>query len=737
MKTLITTLILILTASAIAQSSDIRVGLVLSGGGAKGMAHVGALKIIEEAGIRIDYIGGSSMGALVGGLYAYGYSAKQIEQFLLDNDLRAIISDEFPRKYKSFPDKYNSERYALTFPFTGFKIRFPHSLSRGQNIYGLMVQLFDHARKSNGFDELPIPFYCSATNLETGKLHIFESGSLPLSINASLALPTLFSPVAIDDQLYIDGGISDNYPIDHMNTKNVDVIIGLDVQSGLMKQNEIKTLSDILIQLSAFETYDDMQRKREETDIYINPNIEEYGILSFDAKEELIAAGETAALQQQSLLETLAKKQKPHTKRKEIDLAQSVYIDAVKVNNLAHFKKNYIKGKLRLTTPGILTYEKIKAGMTNLAATQNFESFRYTFVKENNENNLYLDLKEVSHHTSLRIGVHFDDLYRSSVLLNMTRKQFMLKNDELSMDFIIGDNFRYDFNYFIDKGYYWSIGLNAKLNQFVSDFDLNILRNVPAELESDNKTEMNVYTQENSFYIETLINQKIRFGAGMSHEKHILRTTVADLNDNTFIFIEDSDYFNSYGFLNFDSRDDIFYPTSGGVFNGNFKVYFSENSSRFNRNFESFAIAQASFGFTFPLSKKLHLSHLSSGGFTVHGNDVNSFDFLLGGYGNHYFNNYIPFMGYEPNSFGGNSFLKSSFYLDFEFQPKHHIKFTSNISLAKDDLFNDGSWFKTPEYTGYGIGYGLETFFGPIELTWSYSPENKQPVVFFNAGWWF
>ena len=102
MKTLITTLILILTASAIAQSSDIRVGLVLSGGGAKGMAHVGALKIIEEAGIRIDYIGGSSMGALVGGLYAYGYSAKQIEQFLLDNDLRAIISDEFPRKYKSF-----------------------------------------------------------------------------------------------------------------------------------------------------------------------------------------------------------------------------------------------------------------------------------------------------------------------------------------------------------------------------------------------------------------------------------------------------------------------------------------------------------------------------------------------------------------------------------------------------------------------------------------------------------
>ena len=143
---------------ASAQSNDVKVGLILSGGGAKGMAHVGVLKQIERAGVRIDYIGGTSMGAIVGGLYACGYSAQQLEQLLYHLDLNDIIADNFERNATSFGTKEDGERYAITLPVVKGKIQFPLSLSKGQNAYNLLVQLLHDQRNIQDFSKLPIPF---------------------------------------------------------------------------------------------------------------------------------------------------------------------------------------------------------------------------------------------------------------------------------------------------------------------------------------------------------------------------------------------------------------------------------------------------------------------------------------------------------------------------------------------------------------------------------------------------
>ena len=151
------------------EQEDLKVGLVLSGGGAKGLAHIGALKVIEEAGIRIDYIGGSSMGAIIGGLYASGYTAHQLDSIFHETNFNILIQDNIPRSAKSFYEKEDAEKYALSLPFDDFRIGLSSGLSRGQNIYNLMSQLTMHLGNVDDFSELPIPFFCVAADIETGE----------------------------------------------------------------------------------------------------------------------------------------------------------------------------------------------------------------------------------------------------------------------------------------------------------------------------------------------------------------------------------------------------------------------------------------------------------------------------------------------------------------------------------------------------------------------------------------
>jgi len=201
---------------------DIKVGLVLSGGGAKGLAHIGVLKVIDSLGIRIDYVAGTSMGAIIGSLYASGYTGKQIDSIFKIINFDDIISDHLPRGSKTFYERENSEKYAVSLPLQGFKLKLPSALSRGQNSYNLLSKLTLHVKHIKDFSELPIPFFCIATNIETGDEVILDKGNLAQSVLASSALPSVFQPVVINDNLLMDGGIVNNYPIDELKAKGLE-----------------------------------------------------------------------------------------------------------------------------------------------------------------------------------------------------------------------------------------------------------------------------------------------------------------------------------------------------------------------------------------------------------------------------------------------------------------------------------------------------------------------------------
>ena len=262
-----------------------KIGLVLSGGGAKGLAHIGALKVIDSLGIHIDYVAGTSMGAIVGGLYAAGYSGKELDSIFKSINLTELIQDNVPRGAKTFYEKDDSERYTLSLPFDGFKVSFPEGISGGQNIYNEFVQLLYHAKDVKDFSQLPIPFLCMATNIETGKPILLDNGYLPSAILASGTLPSLFEPVELDGQVLIDGGVVNNYPLDEVKARGAAIVIGVDVQDALAKREDLSSATEILIQINNYRTVNAMVEKVEKTDVYIKPNIEEFSVIDFEQKK--------------------------------------------------------------------------------------------------------------------------------------------------------------------------------------------------------------------------------------------------------------------------------------------------------------------------------------------------------------------------------------------------------------------------------------------------------------------
>lgn len=720
---------------------DLKVGLVLSGGGAKGLAHIGVLKKIEEAGVRIDYIGGTSMGAIIGGLYAAGYSARQLDSIFNEIEFNGLIQDEIPRSAKTFYEKKESEKYAIKLPFDNFDIGFPSGLSKGQNVYNLLSKLTAHVDSITNFEKLPIPFFCVATDVERGNQIILDKGYLPRAILASGAIPSIFAPVSVNDTLMIDGGVVNNYPIDEVKAKGMDVIIGVDVQDSLRGRKNLTSAFEVLIQVNNYRTIRDMAVKSKKTDVYINPDIKDFTVLSFDRGREIIKSGEKqAAIVYNDLLNIAAKQKK--TERPSVTFLQrnSLYIDNVEINGIEEYTRSYVLGKLKLQIPSEISYDRFNEGINNLSATGNFQDIDYRLEPLGNEKyKIIFNLREDPSKMQLRLGVHYDELYQTSALINVTRKRLFTNNDIASLDFIVGDNVRYNFNYYIDKGFYWSIGLNSKFDFFEKDVSATFIAE-ENEINEDilvNKIDLQYGDLTNQLYFETLFRRSFLLGLGVEHKwlRYLSETIGIDENDNPRTIFENTNYFSTYGYLKYDTFDNSFFPNSGLYFRGDFHLYlFAEGR---NTDFDQFSIAKAKAGYAFSILDKFSTLITTEGGFKIGNEATRSLDFFLGGYGYKPINNIIPFYGLEALTARGDTYLKSNITFDYELFPKNHISAFVDISNIGDDLFETGEWIDGIDYSSFGMGYGIQTFLGPIEAKYAYSPEIEDGFWHIAAGFRF
>jgi len=723
------------------EQEDLKVGLVLSGGGAKGLAHIGALKIIEEAGIRIDYIGGSSMGAIIGGLYASGYTANQLDSIFHETNFNILIQDNIPRSAKTFYEKEDAEKYALSLPFDDFKIGLPSGLSRGQNIYNLMSQLTMHLGNVDDFSELPIPFFCVAADVETGEEVILDEGSLAQAVSASGAIPSIFSPVSLNGRLLTDGGVANNYPVEELRKRGAEVIIGVDVQDSLVNREELRSVFDILTQISNFRTISDMKDKIPKTDIYIKPDISPFSVLAFEKGEAIIDSGRVATLTRKEELQKLAERQQGGRKQVAISKIDTLQISTLTLEGNNTYPRSYIMGKLRLNYFTNFTFKDLSEGINNLSATGNFNRVNYRLIP-NNDDGLYtlaMKMEESQNKSLLRLGLHYDELYHIGALINYTRKSLLFTNDVASLDMIVGDQFRYNFDYYIDKGFYWSIGLKSRFNKFDHPVSFDFARE-NAELEDIgvNRIDIDYRDLTNQFYAETLFRQVFSFGVGLEHK--YLRIASETLNDpdpefgNNTLF-ENSHFYSTFGYLKYDSYDNKYFPSRGVYFDGDFHLYLF--SSDYNNNFSEFSIAKGTLGYAFTPFNKFSTRIVTEAGFKIGNDGVNTMDFFLGGYGNNLINNFVPFYGYDFISLSGDSYIKGLVELDYEIFRKNHVILSANIANVGNKLYSSGEWFSLPDFTGYALGYGLDTFIGPLELKYTYSPEIKSSKWFFSLGFWF
>ena len=727
MRKIIFVLCLILPFVISAQKKQPKVGLVLSGGGAKGFAHIGVLKELEKAGVQIDYIAGTSMGAIIGGLYASGYSATQIEQIIAETDFFTLLQDIYPRRSKPLFEKEHGEKHAIVLPVNKGKIGLPKGVSRGQNVLGFLNYLLSPVDSINEFSKLPIPFFCIATDVETGLEVKLTKGSLPISLRASGSFPTLLDPVELNDKLLIDGGVANNFPIEEMKRTGVDIIIGVDVQSKLFNKENIKSAIDILNQVSSFQMYKDNSKKIKMTDVYIHPDIYNYSVVSFDKSKEILLKGEEKAKEFTKVFDSIAKLQIEKRKPlKKGNLNAKYLLNEIELHGVKGYTRAHVLGKLKISVGDSLTNKDINLKLGYLLASGSFENVEYHLKKNGKGKKLILHITESSQKANIRLGVHYDFVYKSGVLINYNQKNILLKNDTFSFDLVVGDKPRVELQYFVDNGFYYSYGFTARYNSFKTDTKYNS--------PGINKINLQYTDITSRAYIQTTFDRKFAFGVGLEHQNITSKTeTISTSNGSPFVF-DDSNYFNAYSYLKLDTYDNTDFPSKGLLLDLKFKWYLW--SSDFNKDFVQFSQIKGKLGFAKTFFNTTTFLYTSEAGFTLGDVHSKTFDFLLGGYNKNFVNNFVPFYGYEINALTEQTFLKSEFEFRFGLPREQYIHIIANYARVDDSVLNGGELFNETK-SGYALGYSVNTLVGPVSLKYSWSPDTKKNFWYFNLGFWF
>jgi len=718
---------------------DHKVGLVLSGGGAKGFAHIGALKAIDEAGIRVDYIGGTSMGAVIGSLYAAGYSANAIEEIMKNLDFRDFMQHEVSRKAKPFYQKENDHKYVLRLSVEDKKIQLPSGLTDGQEVLNYLSKYTQHVNTVTDFNELPIPFVCIATDLENGAQVLLNKGYLPDAVRASASFPTLLEPMELDGKLLVDGGIVNNFPVDEVLAMGADLIIGVDVGDGkLLKKKDINSVIDVLNQVVSYQMLEEADlAKKDKTNLYIRPDITPYSVVSFDKFDEIVQLGYETTLAQIDEINKIADLQTTPKIVSEPSLFPEEFaVNGIRVIGNRHYTYGYIIEKLQIQLGETISFDKLFKGMDRLYATNNFTNIqnKVFLAPDGHSCNVIFTVKENPDDTFVQLGLHYDNLYNGSVLLNMTRKHLVFDNDFLSADVIIGEKPRYNITYFVDNGIHLSIGLKSSLQNF--DFDTDFVQNNTTYDPEINFTNLDYFEISNRLFLQAVYRDNFAVGAGLHHSFLNISSINRQINhSDDRITHEDSNFLNACGILKYDTFDEVTFPKEGLFFEA-YASWHLISSNDLQNNFNPFLQGTLKFGYAHTFGKKFTTQFDSEAGVSLSENKNPYLDFHLGGYNANFSRYFTSFHGYPFASIGNSSYLKSTLSLRYEVFDKHFMSGIANFSRAEKNIFAEGALFDNTK-SGYALQYGLKTIVGPISLTYSYSPEIKENFWNLNFGYWF
>jgi len=718
-----------------------KIGLVLSGGGANGFAHIGVLKVLEEQGIRPDYITGTSMGSIVGALYSMGYSAEQLEEIVSEADWNQLFSDKISFREIPILDKDDYPGYSLKMSFNnGIKPSLPSGMIQGQQIQALFAKLVWQSNLYPDFDAFPIPYRCVATDIISGKAYIFKEGNLAEAMRTSMSIPTVFAPMEKDSMLLVDGGVIKNFPVQECIDMGADIIIG--VYTGFNEnpqKDDLKSMVKILARTSAFPGIIHSKEQAKKTDVYIAPNLNEFGPDNFNKAKSIIDAGEIAARDSLTILklqEIASSCKRDVDSLKTLHNKKSLWIDRIQVEGCHLTDEKTIINISGLKTKRCLSAQDIDEATKKIYSTWQFKKVSYEIDKKPKERILVFVVEEKSRAT-LDIGLHYDNSFGPNAHIKASYNNLLFKSTKASIKLALSRNprtlLKYRFYPFKRRGV--EIALNTYLQ----------LNKMPDII----KEEKLIYTLGHYVYTFADFNLSLSW----SPVKNMMLQASSGKQLNNIVLKEGMEiYYNTntvnynYSFYQFhlfiNTLDDPFFPTKGIFLDAKYKYQFNTNTNQSDTSYLNKKQTNDNEIFTLNYRQYIRIGRLSIiPELCVRTMSEDTFiteKFFLGGINYSLRPNTFSFGGIRANylatdnfamlGIGGQFKIRKNWYLQAGLQ---NLIIADNADYESED---EEPVFSDNYFVSWRAGVGYQSKFGPIRFILSKSPERKEFVWSMNIG---
>ena len=704
-----------------------KIGLTLSGGGAKGLAHIGILKAIDSAGLKIDYITGTSMGAIVGALYASGYSGNDIEQLKKDIDFDVLFSNNVPLKTLSMEEKDQYSRFAIELPFINNKIRLTTGVITGQELNMKFSELLFHVYNVHNFNDFKIPFKCMATDLETGDLVVMDTGNIITALRATMAIPSVFSAVNRDGKKLVDGGLVRNFPVKNVKEMGADIVIGSNVTNGLAKIDKIKNPVDVLTQMAFFREAADFKEERPLTNIYIHMPLEDYNAASFGSGPEIFDIGVATGKLYYPIFKKLADSINALGAAKEKENTtitnNAVYINSYKVNGLKKTSSTFFFHLMNFNDHKTYTAAQINKGIRRAIGSRYYRIISYTLEPISKDSANITFTAEENPSTYLKAGLYYTRFRGINVNVNLTSRDFIIPNSRSMVSASIGESTQVEAEHFQYLGRIKNMAFIAGFR--VDNQTINTFQDFKLEGSYKQNFSQTFLNFQNSG------NNKIAAGIGTAFEYIRFRPSIKAEKEIKGRFTD----LKSYVYVKYNDVNQIFFPAKGLKLNFELAQVWDqvatltqfENGVLVNPstlNFDNYARATLDFSLFRPINKRfVFLTEFQTGiNFTNKSNYLNNF--LIGGLSGN-FRNQIKFAGMQEATV--NSASVAALQLGVRYNPANNIYITGRTNaLVKDFATKLNATSGKDALTGYALTFAYKTPIGPIELSAMYCDQSKK-----------
>lgn len=539
-----------------------KVGLVLSGGGAKGIMHIALLRAMEEVNMPIDYIGGTSMGAIIGGLYSIGYTADELEEIVQHADWDKLLSDDVSRRYIPIEEKQWDSMYMISLPIIDGRISLPTGLIAGQEISKLFTRLTLSVHGITDFNQFPIPFVAIATDLSNGEPIVMRSGHLPDVLRSSMAIPSVFAPHEIYEKRTIDGGVARNFPVTDVLEMGAEYVIGINVSDTDQRADTLSNIISILDRTVNYKIVETTLDQARLVDHLIEPDIGEFSMVSFDAIPEIIRISKEAVEEYKPRLKEIADSLNALRKgtiiRPTYDPVDSIFVSGIMIHDQKMTQERVVLSELGIEPFTSVTPTKIENGIDRVYSLQFFHTVTYRLEPVDNGHILHVSVKEKLE-DQFKVGLRYDNREKSSLIFNATFRNTYKPSSTIRLNVRLGEETSYDGQFFYYVGFKPKLGVNLRANfSTIRDdfYGLDGILSASAETES----------LFGEFWVGPVVSATLVMGVGLREEMFRLRRYIGNFED----FRDWKNNHSLKAFLWIDTKNDGVFPTNGQMLRADF-----------------------------------------------------------------------------------------------------------------------------------------------------------------------